>query len=205
MSQAPDDPAQGVANDVAADVVSGVVVQAGVVNGNVHVHAPGHPMPWLGVFLALLAVLTAVGVTLSGHDTIAGVPVPQPGARPTSQAPPPTFTLSGTLTLKQAPDDLRYGKPAIASNSKGCQGTGSYADLSAGTAVVIKDPAGRQVAVGSLQAGRLADGDTVSCVMTFSVPDVPRDLPSYSVTISRRGTRVSTPEEAQAGIALFIG
>lgn len=213
MSPAPDHPAQGVANDVAAGVVSGVVVQAGLVHGGVHVHpaAPavdsGHPrpcLPWL-VAGALLVLLTAVTVALPVHDTIAGEPVPQPGTPPTSPPPAETFTLSGTLTLKQASDDLRFGKPAIASTSQGCQGTGSYSDLSAGTAVIVKDPAGRQVAVGALKAGRPAEGDTNSCAMTFSVPDVPRDLPSYSVTISRRGTHVSTPDQARAGIALSIG
>lgn len=211
MSQAPDHPARGVANDVAADVVSGVVVQAGLVHGGVHVHpaAPAvgadHPRPWLPWLVAgaVLAFLAAAAVTLPVHDTIAGEPVPQPGTPPTS--PPATFTLSGTLTLKQASADLRNGKQAIASTSQGCQGTGSYADLSAGTAVIVKDPAGRQVAVGALKAGRLAGGDTNSCAMPFSVPDVPRDLPSYSVTISHRGTHVSTPDQARAGIALSIG
>lgn len=209
MSQAPDHPAHGVANDVAADVVSGVVVQAGLVHGGVHVHpatpavGSSHPkprLPWL-VAGALLILLATVTVTLPVHDTIAGEPVPQPGT-PTS--PPATFTLSGTLTLKQASDDLRSGKPAIASTPRGCHGTGSYSDLSAGTAVIVKDPAGRQVAVGALEAGRLAEGGTNSCAMPFSVPDVPRDLPSYSVTISRRGTHVSTPDQARAGIALSI-
>jgi len=41
--------------------------------------------------------------------------------------------------------------------------------------------------------------------MTFSVRGVPRGLPSYSVTISHRGTEVYTPEAAQAGVALEIG
>jgi len=185
-------------------------VQAGLVHGDVHVHpaAPavgsGHPRHWLPWLVAgALVLLAAVAVTLPVHDTIAGEPVPQPGTPPTS--PPSAFTLSGTLTLKQASDDLRFGKPAIASTARGCQGTGSYSDLSTGTAVIIKDPAGRQVAVGALKAGRLAEGDTNSCAMPFSVPDVPRGLPSYSVTISRRGTHVSTPDQAQAGIALSIG
>ncbi|HET9899221.1 MAG TPA: hypothetical protein VFQ44_30215 [Streptosporangiaceae bacterium] len=40
--------------------------------------------------------------------------------------------------------------------------------------------------------------------MAFSVPDVPRGLLSYSVTISHRGTQVVTPEEAQTGVALQI-
>lgn len=113
--------------------------------------------------------------------------------------------MSGTLTLNKSSSDLRVGNQVFASTARGCQGTGGYSDLSAGTAVIVKDPEGRQVAVGALQAGHLADGNSNSCVMTFAVPGVPRGLSSYSVTISRRGTQVATPDRAQAGMTLCIG
>jgi hypothetical protein len=41
--------------------------------------------------------------------------------------------------------------------------------------------------------------------MPFMVQGVPRGLPTYSVTISHRGTDVYTQEEAQAGVALEFG
>jgi hypothetical protein len=117
----------------------------------------------------------------------------------------PTFVLVGTLTIEQSSSDLSNGPSLIAPTAQGCQGTGSYSDLSAGTAVVVTDSQGQQVAVGAMQTGRLTDGQRNRCVMPFSVQDVPRGLPTYSVTISHRGTQVYTPQEAQAGVALEIG
>lgn len=215
MSQTARQSQPNVTNEVTARAVS-AVVQARQIHGGVHLHpvapatthlGPAHPSPWLAwaVLGALSAVLTTVAVTLPVNNTaVVGEPVPQPRIPPTG--PPPvessTFTLSGTLTVNQTPDD--HGKD-IAATSLGCEGAGSYSDLSAGTAVIVRDPEGRQVAVGALRAGHLADGNSNSCVMTFSVPDVPRDLASYSVTISHRGTLVKTLDEALAGIALSIG
>jgi len=122
-----------------------------------------------------------------------------------SQPPRSTFTLAGVLVVKQSSSDLSNGGPNFSKTAQGCQGTGGYSDLAAGTAVVVTDSEGQQVAVGAMQTGKLDAGNRNWCVMTFSVPSVPRGLPSYSVTISHRGTEVYTPEEAQRGVALEIG
>jgi hypothetical protein len=123
-----------------------------------------------------------------------------------SQPPkPPTFALAGTVTIEQSSSDLSNCTPLIAATGQGCQGAGGYSDLSADTAVVVTDSQGRQVAVGAMQAGRLAGGHRNWCLMPFSVRGVPRGLSTYSVTISHRGAEVYTPEEAQAGVALEIG
>lgn len=114
---------------------------------------------------------------------------------------PSTFTMSGTLTIKQSSNKQSSNAGLIAGPRPDCHGAGGLTDLSAGTAVIVKDPEGRQVAVGVLQVGKLASGNKNWCVLTFSVPDVPGGLPLYSVTISNRGTVAFTPEEAQTGVA----
>lgn len=112
---------------------------------------------------------------------------------------PSTFTLSGTLTIKQSSNKQSSNGGLIAGTRRDCQGASGLADLSAGTAVIVKDPEGRQVAVGVLQTGSSPPGNKNWCVLTFSVPDLPGGLSLYSVTISNRGTEVFTPEEAATG------
>lgn len=155
------------------------------------------------VFLgaSLGTVLAAATVVVFAMNSAPPVGPATPKPSPTVQ--PSTFTLSGTFTIKVSSNDVRYG-PLIKTTAQGCDGTGHYADISAGTAVVITDPEGRQVGVGALQYGQLADGNSNMCVMPFSVPGVPRGLSSYSITISHRGTQVEPPQLAQTGVALGL-
>lgn len=157
----------------------------------------------LGTVLAG-SVLTVLAVMFATNKTPPKPPVSKPSPVQHSTVPPSTFTLSGTLTIKISSSESGNA-PLIATTAQGCEGTGPYSDMSSGTAVVITDPEGRQVAVGVLQFGRSAAGNSNTCVMPFSASDVPRGLPSYSITISHRGTQVFTPSKAQAGVRLGIG
>jgi len=163
-------------------------------------HTPPRQRLPLRVAVALLAIAgIAVGIiALTGGFSHAAPP------------PKPTFTLRGSITLMDPNANLSYHIAAIRfSGNDSCQGTGPYSDLSAGTAVVVADPQGRTVATGALETGIIdpAQGAyaSPSCVMGFSVPDVPDGLSSYSVTVSHRGTQVVPPSEAHAGMALTIG
>ncbi|MEV6871519.1 hypothetical protein [Amycolatopsis sp. NPDC051128] len=156
---------------------------------------------FLGASLGtVLAAAAAAAVVFAMNST---PPVGPPTPKPSTTVQPSTFTLSGTFTIKVSSSDVRYG-PLIKTTARGCYGTGVYADISAGTAVVITDPEGQQVGVGALQYGQLPNGNSNTCVMPFSVPGVPRGLPSYSITISHRGTQVETPQVAQTGVALGL-
>ncbi|GHF61101.1 hypothetical protein FHX82_002737 [Amycolatopsis bartoniae] len=74
--------------------------------------------------------------------------------------------------------------------------------MASGTAVTVADPRGRVVATGSITSGQAKrtsitlPGDTTAtyyiaaCSMLFEVPGVPDDLPTYSITVSHRGTQV---------------
>jgi hypothetical protein len=111
--------------------------------------------------------------------------------------------MPGSLTISLTASQLA-GAPLIKSDAQGCYGTGGYGDLQPNTAVIVKDREGQQVAVGFLQAGHLAAGNTHSCVMPFVVPDVPSGLTSYSAMISHRGTQVESPDVATAGVYLCM-
>jgi hypothetical protein len=98
------------------------------------------------------------------------------------------------------------GLADLVMTSTNCQGEGPYSDLVPGTAVVVTGPQGQVLGTGALGEG-VPDMGTVlpSCVLPFSVSDIPLNEASYSVTVSHRGTQVFTPDVAHAGIGLTIG
>lgn len=110
-----------------------------------------------------------------------------------------TFTLTGSLIIVDQSSLL----PDQQTDTDNCFGTGGFADLVPGTAVVVQDPTGRTIATGSLGTGR-RDPVSGACLMPFTVPDVQDGLASYSVTISRRGTQVVSSADAHRGVVLTI-
>lgn len=108
--------------------------------------------------------------------------------------PEKPITVSGTLTLGRADGPASFawnnpGKPRLQ-----CMGVGGYADITAGASVVIRDDAGKTVAVGQLDDGTavIAKDDILNtdvgqtCAFPFTVRDVPaRDF--YSIEVTRRG------------------
>jgi len=88
-------------------------------------------------------------------------------------------TLSGTMTVIESLPLQQSG-----SIGAGCTGVGGYDDLSAGTAVVVKDEGGKVLATGSLDSGKISALET--CQWSFTVSNVP-DAKFYQIEVSHRG------------------
>jgi hypothetical protein len=80
-------------------------------------------------------------------------------------------------------------------------------DIHSGTSVVIRDSAGKTVALGSLQAGvyaPLGSGSTVAlnCTFPFSLTDVPAGDRFYSIEVANREQVNETEKNITAPIHL---
>ena len=114
---------------------------------------------------------------------------------------PSTFVLSGTITVDGSP-----GTTIASSDGTTCEGAGGYSDITPGTAVTVANAQGQVIATGALGTGVMASGGGIgACSLSFSVPNVPDGLPTYSLTISHRGTQVIPSAEAHSGVALSLG
>ena len=107
---------------------------------------------------------------------------------------PHTFTVNGAMVLVD--DSAGY------TQGEACSGLGGYDDIDKGTDVVVKDAAGKTVALGSLKAGKGLDGE---CAFLFTVNDVPDGLKFYGVEISHRGTVQYTQAQMKKGPTLSLG
>jgi hypothetical protein len=116
------------------------------------------------VVSCLLAIAIALVVAvLSGH-----------AARPAAAAAKPVGTsLAGTFTLW-------HGKPS----TRPCTLGPAYRDVRAGTAVTVRDPAGRTVGTGRLAAGA-TEPTGRGCVFAFSVPRL-QHAAAYTVLVGNR-------------------
>ena len=76
--------------------------------------------------------------------------------------------------------------PLRQANSIGadCTGTGGYDDLHVGTAVVVRDEAGKVLSTGNLDSGKISSLET--CTWAFRVTGLP-DAKYYQVEVSHRG------------------
>lgn len=109
-----------------------------------------------------------------------------------------TFAVIGTLTIASN-SNIQGGD-----NNPGadCQGQSDLADVVEGAQVVVKDPSGKEVGVGSLGVGRLRTGfaqyQEPVCTFTFEVSGVPEDGSGiYSVTIGQRQPYTFKQSEAR--------
>jgi hypothetical protein len=109
-----------------------------------------------------------------------------------SATAPETFTLTGTLTLRD-PDP--FGEPCVMS--------GGYSDINAGAQVVVTGAAGQTLALGHLQPG--AYSDAPYCRFPFTVPQVPAGESFYAVEVTHRGKVQYTEERLRRPIDLTLG
>lgn len=149
--------------------------------------------------IPIAAILVLGGVSLAAVLGVFGA---------TTSDPRTTFQLTGSITIIDSSNG-EYGDLGIVDDGGGCQGTGAYSDLSSGTAVIVANPQGQTVATGELRTGQsdsaTSSGVAGQCTMSFTVPNVPLGLASYTVTISHRGSQVVTAAEAASGVELTIG
>lgn len=107
-----------------------------------------------------------------------------------SPAKTKTFVASGSIQL-YATGNVDTGD--------GCYGSNGYDDIRPGAPVVVKDAAGKQLAL-----GKLGQGDTGkyrTCVFDFTVDDIPSGKGPYSVEVSHRG---ETPFDEKDALSLKL-
>lgn len=75
-----------------------------------------------------------------------------------------------------------------------CAGTGGYSDMTAGTAITMKNGDGQVIATGVLPGG-VAD-DATTCTFTASVKNVPR-ADFYAVSVGGRGEVTSSRSDLE--------
>jgi hypothetical protein len=135
----------------------------------------------------------------------------QPTAKPTPTPKP--FDFSGTI---EVPIDLattlrlENNTPTLEGP---CASDDGYSDIDEGTQVVVSNANGKKVALGTLEAGQLADGPDGDkffesvCQYPFTVDDVPPGSSIYSVHIGNqaRGDLSYKKSELEDGIALKLG
>lgn len=127
-------------------------------------------------------VIGAGGVGLAWG--LSGSSAPAPTASPSASAPA-LFSLSGSMTLKQASFDTGP-----------CAGTGGYSDIGSGTSVTVYDAAGQVIATGALQEGKRVG---LYCEFGVFVGGVPEGAKFYQVEVSHRGKITMSAEDAEAG------
>lgn len=109
-----------------------------------------------------------------------------------------TMTVSGAITLAAENSDA-----GISSTYEGsCWGIGGYDDIKSGAQVTVRDNTGASVGLGELESSEVWAGET--CLLKFSVEDVPAGSGIYSVEVSHRG-QISFKESEAADVQLTLG
>lgn len=119
--------------------------------------------------------VAAVGLALAGVVVLVGCG--------TDSGDPPklkTFTVSGEVSVWAPSVSARRSVQGAK-----CSSTRSYADVNAGSQVIVRDANGTKVALGELGAGAIVDagGGLPACEFHLSVPDVPSKGDVFSVQI----------------------
>lgn len=154
--------------------------------------------------LFALATLLATALTsCGGSDSAADKPATDPTPAPSSNAPA-AFNLSGSIAITDPAGFYADGNYAGA----GCTGDSGFDDVQAGAQVVIRDSAGKQVALGELgpgsTTGKLSAIDT-TCEFTLLVFDIPEGDDIYTVEVSHRGEISFTRDEGESGLHMTLG
>lgn len=152
--------------------------------------------------VVVLGAGIGIGVLLGGSSNDKPASPAAAAATVTSAA---SFTLNGTFTLKLGAFQWNHG----ADGNTPCAGYQGYADIAAGTPVVITDQGGAVIATGQLGTGSATvdttTGRATQCTFTFAVTAVP-NRPFYGVTVSHRGTVTYSAAQARGGqAALTLG
>jgi hypothetical protein len=103
-----------------------------------------------------------------------------------------SFTVTGDLTLSGG---------GTGKNGTVCSGGEMYGDIAQGTQIIVSDPAGTTVAIGTLGEGLSKGHD---CVFPFTVENVPKMQKFYGVTVSQRGTLTYTREQMKEPLHLYL-
>lgn len=125
--------------------------------------------------LALVAVLAVSACGGGGSPAHTTVTVTKTPPAPT----PKTLTVTGVMNVDTA------GGYITDWHGKRCSAASGYDDIGAGVAVVVSNPAGVKVAIGSLGRGELSNEYT--CSFPFTVDDVPDKWSVYSIEVGHRG------------------
>lgn len=142
----------------------------------------------------LLSALTACG----------GTDQPEPA---TASPTPRPLVVTGSVSLS-LPDFVWNDKPTAV-----CAGDGGYDDLKQGARVVVTDNAGATVAIGSIDKTEPvveldddADGGyrATSCVLKFTVPEVPAGRGFYGVEVTHRGRVQFSERDLLSPLALTL-
>ena len=111
-----------------------------------------------------------------------------------------TETISGSFTLLDSSPSIYY--PAITSYGGVCFGSGGFSDISAGTAVIVRNDKGDLLTQTSLATG---SGSPTNCKFTFNF-EVTEGEGSYVVSVSKRGElSFSFADLSARGVALTLG
>jgi hypothetical protein len=162
--------------------------------------APNHPEtgtafmdksekpPWryrFGVVIGLTAAVLLLAICVGAYFAVHASTKPEP------------FALTGTLALNSG--TIRTsGLPMGYS----CAGDGDYNDLGPGTTVTVHDETGKLLAKGSIESSSSQSG---SCMLNFTVYNIPDGGTLYKVEVSHRGQMSYTEAEAKAGINIQFG
>lgn len=149
------------------------------------------------IVVAALAIGFAVGHFTANGGTHTALPTRSSSP---SQVAATSFTITGSMTLT----DSDINNPSISSDAAGnCHGTGGYSDLQDGAQVIVTDPAGKTVALGTLGEG--VEATVTSCLFPVNVPAVPTGLQFYGVAVTHRGSVQYSPEQLKTGVSLTLG
>lgn len=146
----------------------------------------------------LLVALSAVGAVVVVAGVVGGIAAAsRPTPKPTHTAPP-TFDVTGSLTLTDGSGVLDLGEGM-------CAGQNGYDDITAGAQVDVYDASGKVLATSSLEPGTPATDGLGGCTFNFDVPGVPAGLKLYQVQVSHRGMLTESYDEMNHGLQLTLG
>lgn len=134
----------------------------------------------------IFTALGIVAVLAVGAALVVGV---------TKAKSPKTFEMTGNIEITGT---------LATSSALGftCEGGGGYRDISAGRDILVYDQDDNLIGKGSF-TGSSKYGKT--CSMDFTVPDVPRGVRFYQLSIGNRNKMTYTEAEAEEGVALTLG
>ncbi len=116
-----------------------------------------------------------------------------------SDKPPPAepFTLAGSVRLNSN-STKTTGLPG----GYKCAGAREFGDVGPGAPVTVEDESGKLLAKGAVES---SNNGRDSCVMVFSVDDVPGGAEFYRVQVAQQDEMSYTETEAKAGVDFSVG
>jgi hypothetical protein len=137
------------------------------------------------------------------------------GNQPKPAETPTEFKITGTVTVDA-------GDASDGTMGGDCLTEGGYSDIATGAQVTVKDETGKVIALGSLEAGRTSDVQTLpkfnpetaiiedvpqatKCVFGFTVPSVPEGESFYSIEVAHRGELRYDRSNLATSLALSLG